>query len=54
MPRKRTWKKAAVKKKTSFKADVGDKYPTDVGHVQPSVPLGVGHVLTPMTSVPAG
>ena len=54
MPRKRTWKKAAAKKKTSFKADVGDKYPTDVGHVQPSVPLGVGHVLTPMTSVPAG
>lgn len=29
-------------------------YPIDVGHVQPSVPLGVGHVLTIMTSVPAG
>lgn len=33
MPRKRTWKKAAAKK-SSFKADVGDKYPTDVVHVQ--------------------
>ncbi|XP_062584589.1 uncharacterized protein LOC134246276, partial [Saccostrea cucullata] len=54
MPRKKSWKKAAVKKTKSCKADVGDKYPTDVGHVQPSVPLGVGHVLTPMTSVPAG
>ncbi|XP_062602025.1 histone-lysine N-methyltransferase, H3 lysine-79 specific-like [Saccostrea cucullata] len=53
MPRKKSWKKAAVKK-NACKADVGDKYPTDVGHVQPSVPLGVGHVLTPMTSVPAG
>ncbi|XP_062609477.1 uncharacterized protein LOC134271261, partial [Saccostrea cucullata] len=54
MPRKKSWKKAAAKKTKSCKADVGDKYPTDVGHVQPSVPLGVGHVLTPMTSVPAG
>lgn len=33
---------------------MGDKYPTDVGHVQLSVSLGVGHVLSPMTSVPAG
>lgn len=53
MPRKKSWKKAAVKKNTC-KADVGDKYPTDFGHVQLSVPLGVGHVLSPMTSVPAG
>ncbi|XP_062615034.1 uncharacterized protein LOC134276764 [Saccostrea cucullata] len=53
MPKKKSWKKAAVKKK-ACKADVGDKYPTDAGHVQLSVPLGVGHVLTPMTSVPAG
>lgn len=54
MPRRKYWKKATQKKNKSVKADVGDKCPTDVGYVQPSVPLGVGHVLTPMTSVPAG
>lgn len=54
MPRRKYWKKATLKKNKSLNADVGDKCPTDVGYVQPSVPLGVGHVLTPMTSVPAG